>query len=152
MVDRAQKSKKSSVASFRSRRDADRLAALTFFIDRSLGRYVVASELKKAGAIVEVHDDHFAPNTPDVEWLRSVGDKEWVVLSKDEAIRRNRNERETIRAAGVKAFFLTQQGLNGMEMAAVFARALPGMVMRAAREKGSFVFTISTTGVFSRVD
>jgi hypothetical protein len=108
--------------------------------------------LKKAGAVVEVHDDHFAPNTPDVEWLRAVSDKGWVALSKDEAIRRNRYERDAIRAAGVKAFFLTQQGLTGMEMAAIFARALPGMTMRAARQKGSFLFTISRTGVFSRVD
>jgi len=37
-------------------------------------------------------------------------------------------------------------------MAAIFARALPGMTMRAARQKGSFLFTISRTGVFSRVD
>jgi hypothetical protein len=74
------------------------------------------------------------------------------VLSKDEAIRRNRHERDALRAAGVKAFFLTQQGLTGAEMGAILVRALPGMVARAARQKGPFLFTISRSGVFSRVD
>jgi hypothetical protein len=152
MVDRAPKSKKSSAANSRSRRDADRFASLTFFIDRSLGKHVVASELRKAGATVEIHDDHFAPETPDIDWLRAVGEWEWIVLSKDEAIRRNRHERDALHAASVKAFFLTQQGLTGAEMGAIFVRALPGMVSRAARQKGSFLFTISRAGVFARID
>jgi hypothetical protein len=67
MVDRAPKSKRSSAASSRSQRDADRLASLTFFIDRSLGKYVVARELTTVGANVKVHDDHFAADTPDVD-------------------------------------------------------------------------------------
>lgn len=151
MVDRERKSKKSSVASSRSRRDSDRLASLTSFIDRSLGKRVVAGELTRAGAVVQIHDDNFAPDTADVEWLRVVGEKGWIVLSKDEAIRRNRHEREAIRAAKVRAFFLTQQGMTGLEMAAIFVRALPGMVARAARQKGSFIFTISAAEVFTKM-
>jgi uncharacterized protein with PIN domain len=151
MVGRAPRSRKSSGASSRSQRDAERLASLTFFVDRSLGRHVVARELRGAGAKVEVHDDHFAVDTPDVDWLRTVGARGWVVLSKDEAIRRTRHEREALRAAGVKAFFLTQQGLTGVEMGAIFVRALPGMMERASRQQDSFVFTLSRSGVFSRV-
>ena len=32
----------------------------TFFVDRCLGKIFIAGELRKAGANVEVHDDHFA--------------------------------------------------------------------------------------------
>ena len=32
-----------------------------FFIDRALGKRAVAEALRKAGAIVEIHDDHFPP-------------------------------------------------------------------------------------------
>jgi hypothetical protein len=75
----------------------------------------------------------------------------WVVLSKDEQIRRNPLERGAIERARVKAFFLTQQGLSGPEMGEIFVKALPGMVRRATRQHGSFIFTVSRNGVFSRV-
>lgn len=35
-----------------------------YFIDRDLGRYVFANVLKEAGLRVEVHDEHFSPDTP----------------------------------------------------------------------------------------
>lgn len=45
--------------------------------------------MRAAGAQVEAHDDHFAQNTTDVEWLAQVGKWGWVVISKDQNIRRN---------------------------------------------------------------
>ena len=35
-----------------------------FFIDRSLGRRHVAQALRAAGAVVEIHDDHFPQDAP----------------------------------------------------------------------------------------
>jgi hypothetical protein len=48
---------------------------------------------------VEVHDDHFAPDAPDAVWLRVVGERGWVVLTKDERIRRRPLEREALLTA-----------------------------------------------------
>jgi hypothetical protein len=33
----------------------------------------MADALKQAGAAVEIHDDHFRQDAPNVEWLREVG-------------------------------------------------------------------------------
>lgn len=151
MAARKRTSRKSSAASSRSRRDAERLASLVFFVDRSLGKRVVAQALRDVGARVEVHDDHFPQNATDVDWLTAVGQRGWVVLSKDERIRRNPLERAAFEHARVKAFFLTQQGLSGPEMAEIFVRALLGIARRAARQPGPFIYTISLNGVFSRV-
>lgn len=151
MAARKRTSKKSSAASSRSRRDAGRLASVVFFVDRSLGKRVVAQALRDANARVEVHDDHFAENATDVDWLSGAGQRGWVVLSKDEQIRRNPLERDAIERVRVKAFFLTQQGLSGPEMGEIFAKALSGMVRRATRQSGPFIFTVSRSGVFSRV-
>lgn len=151
MAARKRRSKKSSAASSRSRRDAGRIASVVFFVDRSLGRRVVAQSLRDAGARVEVHDDHFPENATDVDWITGAGQRNWIVLSKDEQIRRNPLERDAIEQARVKAFFLTQQGLSGPEMGEIFVRALPGMVRRATRQPGPFIYTISRSGVFSRV-
>ena len=124
---------------------------LVFFIDRSLGRKQVAQALRGAGATVEVHDDHFPQTTPDVDWLAEVGRRGWVVLSKDERIRRNRIERAALDAARVRAFFLTQQDITGQEMAELFNSALLGITRRAVSEPAPFIFTVSRSGKFSRV-
>lgn len=86
-------------------------STVVFFVNRSLGSHFVAKALREAGAHVEIHDDHFPQETPDTNWLIEIGQHGWVVLSKDSAIRRNRAEREALHAAGVRAFFLTQQGM-----------------------------------------
>lgn len=151
MAARKRTSRKSSAASSRSRRDAERLASLVFFIDLSLGKRVVAQSLRDAGACVEVHDDYFPQDATDVDWLTSVGQRVWVVLSKDERIRRNPLERAAFDRALVKAFFLTQQGLSGPEMAEIFVKALPGITRRVVRQPGPFIYTIAGNGVFSRV-
>jgi uncharacterized protein with PIN domain len=79
----------------------------TFFLDRSLGKKMVAEALRAAGAKVEVHDDHFAQDAQDEVWLTEVGSKGWVVLTKDQRIRFRVIEREALKAAGVRAFVLT---------------------------------------------
>jgi hypothetical protein len=141
MDGRVKKSKRSSVAD--SRRQ---LEAVTFFIDRSLGTRLLSAALRSAGARVEVHDDHFPQDTPDTEWLSTVGQRGWVVLSKDVRIRRDRLERVALLESKVKAFLLTQQGLTGADMADIFVRAMPEMVRRASRAKRGFICTVSRSG------
>lgn len=140
MDGRVKKSKQSSVAN--SRRQ---LEAVTFFIDRSLGSRLLSAALRSAGARVEIHDDHFPQDTPDAEWL-PVGRRGWMVLSKDVRIRRDRLERAILLEAKVKAFLLTQQGLTGEDMAAIFVRAMPEMVRRASRAQRGFICTVSRSG------
>jgi hypothetical protein len=62
-----------------------------FFTDRDLGKQFPAI-LAAAGLHVERHADHFAPNCPDEEWLESVGQRKWVVVTHDSRIRYKPNE------------------------------------------------------------
>jgi len=78
----------------------------TYFVDRSLGRKVLVTHLRAHGLQVEAHDDHFAADTTDAEWLGAVGRRGWVVLTKDKAIRRNTLEREALLEANVACFML----------------------------------------------
>ena len=127
------------------------LTSVTFFIDHSLGGKLIAGRLRDLGAQVEILADHFPTDTADVEWLNAVGEKGWIVLSKDGRIRRDTVERAALKFAGVRAFFLTQQGLTGAEMAEIFANALPGMVSRAHSQPAPFIYTLSRGGEFSLV-
>jgi uncharacterized protein with PIN domain len=119
MAARAKRSKRPSVASSGSKPPE----LLVFFLDRSLGRKIVAQALRAAGATVEVHDDHYAPDAKDEDWLVEVGRRGWIVLTKDDRIRYRATERMALMSAKVRTFVLTSSQLQGSEMAAAFVKA-----------------------------
>jgi predicted nuclease of predicted toxin-antitoxin system len=94
-----------------------------FFIDWCIGK-TVANALVKAGAHIEHHGDHFNQNTPDMEWLPIVGDRGWVVLTKDKAIAKNQLELMAIASAEVKVFILVSGNLTRQDMADLFVDVL----------------------------
>ena len=104
----------------------------TYFVDRSLGRSVVVGRLRAAGETAEAHDDHFPPDTPDVDWLAEVGRRGWVVLTKDANIRTNELERAALVSARVACFMLGRGDLAGEAMGDAFVRALP-LIRKALR-------------------
>lgn len=76
-----------------------------FFADRNLGKRFPRI-LMEAGIRVERHDDHFAQDTPDTEWLAEIGRRGWFVLTYDRRIRYKPNEREAVFRANVGLFLL----------------------------------------------
>jgi len=139
-----------SAANF-SRRESERLASLTFFLDYQIGRYLVAEALRAAGASVEVHIDHFDQAAPDIEWIPEVGRRDWVLITKDENIRRNPLERAAYEDARVRGFVVTGKDMSGRDLANLLTRCLPGMARRAAGRPGPFLFTISRGGTFTKL-
>lgn len=53
------------------------------FIDRSLGRHILADHLRAAGIPCEVHDDHLPQDATDAEWLHLVGKNRWIAIGRD---------------------------------------------------------------------
>ena len=119
-----------------------------FFIDRSLGRHVVAEALRACGLTVHtmasVYGEEAAQRLRDEVWLRDVGERGWVVLMKDDAIRRRPSEREALIEAGVRAFCLTNAQLRGAEQAARFVENRH-RILRQARKPGPYIY-----GVYER--
>lgn len=150
MASRRKRSRTHSAAS-RARRDAERLASLTFFLDYQIGRHIVADALRAAGARVEAHIDHFPQAAPDTEWIPEVGRQGWVLITKDTNIRRNPLERAAYEAAGLRGFVVTGKDMGGKDLAELLVRCLPGMVRRAAGRTGPLLFTISRTGIFTKL-
>ena len=123
-----------------------RVDPLIFFLDRSLGKHVVADALRQAGAAVEVHDDHFSQAAHDEEWLREVGQRGWIVLTRDDRIRYRLHERTALIQAGVRAFVLVRRSISGPAMAAAFVNALPAMRQFVARYPAPFIARVTQTG------
>lgn len=122
---------------------------LVLFVDRSLGNKVVASVLRASGVHVEIHDDHFPTTALDEDWLAEVGQRGWVVLTKDRGIRYRAPALAAIRASGVRLFVLTAGDLQGAEMAEIFARALSRIATVARHEPPPFIAKIAKAAVVS---
>src|SRR5438309_10318201 len=120
---------------------------LTFFLDRQLGRYKMAGALRKAGLNIEIHDDHFLQGALDPEWLRAVGERNWIVVTRDERIRYRVAEKQAIRRAKVRAFVLAAQGnLRAEMLAEIFLKALPKIRRTLEKQKPPFIAKISRGG------
>lgn len=120
----------------------------TFFIDRCLGKKL-ATVLRDQGHTVELHDSHFAKDAKDVDWLPAVGQRGWVVLTKDERIAKRLLERLAVASAGVKMFVLVSQNLSGADTATAFTKAIPAMKSFLQANSAPFIAKVYQNGDIS---
>ena len=146
MAARKRKSKKRSAA------NSKRPESFVFFLDRCLGRHVVADALKAAGAEVKVHADFFSDDAPDDEWLEWVGRRGWLVLTKDKRIRYRKSEFAAVRQTDVRLFVLIAGQITAVEMGEIFVKALNKMERLAIKYKEPFIARVTKAGNVSKYD
>jgi hypothetical protein len=116
-----------------------------FFIDRSLGRKHLANALTTQGVIVHtmasVYGEDVAQGLADEQWLSDAGAKGWIVLMKDDAIRRRPAERDALADAAVRAFCLTNANLRAIEQSARFVGNLQ-RILRRAETPGPYIYGV----------
>jgi len=120
-----------------------------FFVDRSLGKSIVVG-LRSEGLIVhsmaDVYGEDAAQLLADEVWLRDAGENGWIVLTKDDAIRRRPAEREALTDASVRVFCLTNRNLRGTEQTARFV-SNRDRILRQAREPGPYIYGVYEHGL-----
>jgi PIN like domain len=122
------------------------LESSTFFTDECLGSFVPAS-LRAAGMLIETWEQHFKEGTEDVAWLPVVGERKWVVLTKDKAIRRKPWEMEKVIAYGIRMFTLPNGNMNGEQMVKVFLDSRLRMARTLHKNPDPFIATVFSTEV-----
>jgi hypothetical protein len=123
-------------------RSASRREDLVFVIDECLGGTQVRDALVNAGAQVKLVKEEFGEGAPDLEWLPEVGQRGWVVLTKDKRIRRNKAEKEAFVAARVRAFFVTAKDLTGPQRAELLVAMLPRLTKLATQYEAPFIAVV----------
>lgn len=81
------------------------------FIDRNSGGRTFRALIEDRGITVTLHDEHFGSTTPDTEWLKQAGEKEWIVITGDVLISRTPLFLQTLARSTARVFILN--GLNG---------------------------------------
>jgi predicted nuclease of predicted toxin-antitoxin system len=116
-----------------------------FFLDRNLGKKL-AKAMRAEGCSVEIHDDHFAQDTEDIEWLREGGKRGWIFVTKDQNISRNKLEVVRLLESGSPAFVFTAGSVTSRELGRAFAVALPEIKKFLGRFSWPFIATITLAG------
>lgn len=105
------------------------------FVDRSLGRRKVPDRLRQIHPNVIAHDDVFPQDADDEVWLREAGRRRWIVLTKDERIRRKPGEQRAVAESAVRCFVLhPTKGMRAEAMAEALVQALP-RILAASRDE-----------------
>lgn len=135
--------------------------SITFFLDRALGKHTVAKRLIQEGEKLkkpEINVKHledfsnFNQSTPDEEWLEFVGEKSFVVLTKDKRIRYRVSEKIMVKKHSVRVFALTRGNWTGEQMAEIFAKSLQSMCNFLKKNSGPFIATVSKSGKIRKTD
>ena len=126
------------------------VAPPVFFLDRNLGRYTVAQALRQAGAHVEIHDDYFPKDAKDEAWLHDVGQRGWIILTKDKRIRYRSHERTALLQANGRAFVIVARGdMAAHDVAEILLRALPAIHRFLARHAAPFIASVTRSSTVS---
>lgn len=88
-----------------------------FFIDRDLGRNILPGALERAGFVIERHDLHFEPDTPDEVWIPQVAQRGWVIISGDRKILRRPQEVRALVESQARMLILVGNHAPAVELA-----------------------------------
>ena len=107
----------------------------------------MAGIFRASGLKVEVHDDHFAQDAKDEEWLKVGGGERWIVITRDERIRYRVTAKQVIRRAKVRMFVLVAHGNLRIEtLAEIFLKALPKIRLVVTNHNPPFIAKIWRDG------
>ena len=124
---------------------------MTFFFDNNLS-ILLSNGLKAFGENVVHLQEHFPVDTEDVVWLKYVGRKGWVLITRDERIRRNPAELAALNEHRIGAFFLGGKNLNRCRIIQQTVRNWPRIKEFADRLHAPYAFRIPPSGTkFTRI-
>jgi len=122
-----------------------------FFLDRGLGRFLVADAIRERGygvlPMADVYPDGEDQRLPDDDWILRAAAEGWVALTKDYSI--IRDHIDTLASTTLRVFSLNNANLTGPQMAGRFERHLNRIVQRASKP-GPYLYVIGSDGLERR--
>ena len=118
----------------------------SIYLDRNLGKHVIADALREAGATVEIHDDHLPLSAPDEDWIALVGRNRWIAITKDKNIRYRAAEIAAIKKHGAMVVVVRAKNATGRELGEILSSSLVRIQRFAESHQPPFVAGIDRSG------
>lgn len=122
---------------------------MTYFFDRTFGRSLPLA-FGLLGLDVELHDAHFAQNTPDDIWLPEVAVNGWVVMTEDR-LERNELATRAILDYGAACWIVRTSGLPRRRKAEFLLRHWDKIEETARQESAPYVVRLDSRGQYLRL-
>ncbi len=145
MAARKQKSKKPSGVNSRLPEDRPVL-----FIDRNLGRHILAEQLRAAAIPCEVHDDHLPQDTTDEDWLQLVGKKGWIAIGRDKNIRYRGPEKAALIQANARLIVVRAKNTTGQDIADILIKHINRIYRFVNKHDAPFIAGITRDGKITK--
>lgn len=107
--------------------------------------------MRAAGAIFRYAGEAFPFGTADAVWLAECGQRKWVVLSRDQRIRRRPLELLALQESGVAAFVFTGGEATAEDTAMAVNALLQKFADMAVSEPKPFLYTFGLARRLSKV-
>lgn len=126
------------------------LKEAVFFVDECLGKSL-ANSLRDAGWNIEWFLDCFTAGTRDEDWIPVVGEKQWVILTKDKNIRRKAWEKDKVIQSRSRMFILSGGRLTGEAMVKRFLDHYLKIGRCLCKHKAPFIAVVGQNSVDVKV-
>ena len=138
-------------------------SSIHIFVDRNLASGVLLRELREAqithdlGLDIRSHMEEFpefdsVEEVSDAKWLREIGGRGWLILSRDLRIRYNDVEKRAIKDSGASFFAITAKNVPSRELARIILNALKRIVEFARNHSMPFIALVYRDGKIREVD
>ena len=98
-----------------------------------------------------MHDDHFAIDAPDEEWVRSVAGREGLRSPKDRNIRYRTHEMNSIRDSAARVIVIRMKAATGEAIAEVLCRSMPRIARFVAATPAPFVVALTSNRALRQI-
>lgn len=124
---------------------------MIIFFDRDLGVTVPKAlqmvHFDREFAQIHWHQQHFAQNTPDDEWMPFVGINGWILIGHDSRHHQEPAELAAIKQYSIGCFYLWGSEAKRREKLQCFARAWGRIVAAEASTPRPFIFRVTKIGL-----
>ncbi|MGH6931244.1 MAG: hypothetical protein ACREEE_02295 [Dongiaceae bacterium] len=148
MGSRRKRSRKRSAASSTVAR---RLEQAVFYLDQSIYSRGLLARMRELGAVVRHAGEAFPSATRDEMWLAQCGARGWIVLMRDQHVRRRPLELAALRAAKVVVFVCTAGQATAEDTANAVSRLIHRFVNSAISEPKPCLYTFGLKGTLTRI-
>lgn len=119
---------------------------LVIVLDENICFPELQKVISDAGVSCKLLTDHFPRGTQDNQWLPYIGERGWILLSKDLAIGINSLEYLALTNAGIGAFFIRSREMPKRDIIDCVVKALPKMIRIVESQERPFLFKIYKDG------
>ena len=124
----------------------------TLFFDRDVGtRLPIILARLRLPIDIKYHQQHFAENMPDEEWIPEVGRLGWTVIGHDSKHHLRPSERNAILSYHVGCFYLWGNSAPLWQKARCFLSGFDGILKTMRDTERPFLFQIQQDGRLRRV-